>query len=218
MIPPEVAGGMDTGVEEISELPPSEDPPDVPEEPEDDCVEDSTSFDIEDVSALREAFGLPDVCDGLNLSVTPDHVEGDKRWRPTEVQVLASYPAWYYDFYDDSNSLTVAFYASGTPTGVSYTKTLPIRKDGLDWAPLTLPADADWSGSDREQMAAWLTFDLDSVVPGEGFRTTDYFVALEWAFPTLATPTSISTVQRTGPTTEQVATSRTLVRTAHGQC
>jgi hypothetical protein len=29
-------------------------------------------------------------------------------------------------------------------------------------------------------MAAWLKFDLDSVVPDDGFRTTDYFVALEW--------------------------------------
>jgi hypothetical protein len=180
MIPADVAGGMDTGVDEISELPPTEDPPDVPAEPEDDCVEDSTAFDIEEISGLQDAFGLPDVRDGLTLSVTADHVEGDKRWRPTEVEVLVSYPAWYYDFYDDSNSLTVSFYASGTPTGARYSKTVPIRKDGMDWAPLTLPAEADWSGGDREQMAAWLKFDLDSVVPDDGFRTTDYFVALEW--------------------------------------
>ena len=181
-ITPELGVGDDTGIAEASDLPGSDDTDESeePTETTDDCIEDSTAFDIEEVSALQDAFGLPEVRDGLTLSVGSDHVAGDKSWRPTEVEVLVSYPAWYFDFYDDSNSLSVSFYNSRTPTGTPYKKTITVTKGGLDWAPLTLPADADWSGGDREQMAAWLTFDLSQIIPEEGFRSTDYFVALEW--------------------------------------
>ena len=152
------------------------------EEPEeDDCVESTTAFDIEEVSTLQDAFGLPHVRDGLTLSVTDEHTTGGRAWRPASVEVLVMYPQWYFEYYDDSNTLTAHFYPTGTPTGSApYSRSIQIRKADLDWSPLTLPADADWSGGDREQMAAWLSFELASVVGEDWLTSRDYFVSLQW--------------------------------------
>ena len=153
----------------------------VPEEPEDDCIDSSTAFDIEEVSALQDAFGLPMVRDGLMLELGSGAVEGDETWRPVSVEVLVMYPTWYFDFYDDSNELTVHFHPGATPTGAPpLSKTLQIKKSELRWEELVLPPDADWSGEDREQMAAWVDFDLSDVVPESGYSTSDYFVSLGW--------------------------------------
>jgi hypothetical protein len=149
-------------------------------EENDDCVEASTAFDIEEVSALQDAFGLPKVRDGLSLNLKGKK-SADQRWRPTAVEVLVMYPDWFFEYYDDSNSLGVNFYASENPTSSkAFSKTIKIKKKALEWEPLRLPADADWSGQDRDQMAAWLRFDLSDVVPEEGFVGADYFVSLNW--------------------------------------
>jgi hypothetical protein len=178
IVPPS-AGMMDTGVASV-DTPDREDPEEEPEE-EDDCVESSTAFDIEEVSGLQDAFGLAQVRDGLMLELDESYLEGERTWRPVSVEVLVMYPTWYFDFYDDSNELSVNFHPTATPAGsAAFSKTIQIRKSDLDWSPLTLPAGADWSADDLNQMAAWLEFDLSDVVPETGFRTTDYFVSLSW--------------------------------------
>ncbi len=168
--------------EEIEEPGNPEEPDEDPlEEEEDDCVESSTAFDIEQVSALQDAFGLPTVRDGLTLSIDPERLEDGRLWRPASVEVLVMYPEWFFEFYDDSNTLSVHFYDSAHPMGPALaSRRLPIRKADFDWSALTLPPDADWSGGDREQLAAWVEFDLASVVGEDWLDTTDYFVALEW--------------------------------------
>ena len=147
---------------------------------DDDCTESTTAFDIEEVSGLQDAFGLPHVRDGLMLEVPEEDLSGGKSWRPKSVEVLVMYPEWYFDWYDDSNSLSVHFYPSATPSSQPYSQTIQIKKNQLDWQPITLPYDADWSGDDRDQIGAWLTFDLTSIIPAEGFEFTEYFVSLEW--------------------------------------
>jgi len=148
--------------------------------PEDDCVEESTAFDIEEVSSLQDAFGLPKVKDGLTLQLD-SAPKGDKTWRPVAVEVLVMYPEWYFEYYDDSNHLTVNFHPSATPSkGQAFTKRVTVKKNDLQWQALRLPADADWSGNDRDQMSAWLRFDLSDVVPEEGFTDPNYFVSLSW--------------------------------------
>lgn len=148
---------------------------------EDDCVESSTAFDIEEVSALQDAFGLPRVSDGLTLRLEPGTLDGGVSWRPVTVQVLVMYPSWFFDSYDDSNALTVHFHPARSPLEAQpISQTIRIRKDELEWSELLLPADADWSGSDRDQISAWLDFDLRDLVPEEGYDITDYFVSLEW--------------------------------------
>lgn len=146
-------------------------------EEEDPCGS-TTAFDIEEVSTLQDAFGLPSVRDGLSLSV-PEQASA-RGWRPTEVEVLVSYPVWYFEYMDDSNVLTATIYPSDRPQGEAWSVRTPVRRADLDWQPLTLPPDADWSGDDREQMAAWLTFDFSSQVSLAALHSTDYFVAISW--------------------------------------
>jgi hypothetical protein len=49
-------------------------PADVEVLEDEDDVESTTAFDIEDVSTLSDAFGLPHVTDGLTLSVTDEQM------------------------------------------------------------------------------------------------------------------------------------------------
>jgi hypothetical protein len=173
-IPPQALAAMDTGLPETATDQP-------PVEEEEDCVESSTAFDIEEVSTLQDAFGLPQVRDGLTLAVDGSNIDQGRSWRPVSVQILVMFPTWYFDFYDDSNALTVDFYPSSSPTGTSpISKTIQIRKADLNWDALLLPANADWSGDDRNQMAAWLEFDLRDLAPAEGYISPDYFVSLGW--------------------------------------
>ena len=102
---PEDTGGIATSLDGEGSIP----------EDEEDCIDSSTAFDIEEVSSLQDAFGLPKVRDGLMLSVPEESLSGGKKWRPTSVEVLVMYPEWYFDFYDDSNSLTIHFYPARTP-------------------------------------------------------------------------------------------------------
>lgn len=172
-------GAFDTGTPYVADQTEPESDPEP--ETEDDCVEASTALDMEQVSSLQDAFGLPNVRDGLTLSVAGENIAHGSTWRPVSVKVLVMYPTWYFDFYDDSNSLTVNFYPAANPTGASaVSKTVQIRKADLEWEELLLPADADWSGDDREQMAAWLEFDIRNIVLETGYTSSDYFVSLGW--------------------------------------
>jgi hypothetical protein len=151
----------------------------VPEE--DDCIESETGFDIEEVSDLQDAFGLPMVRDGLTLEVSDAFTKDDRTWRPVGVDVLVMYPDWFFDFYDDSNVLKVSVYDSASPEGSApFTVTRKIEKSALSWTPLRLPEDADWSGENRDQMSAWIHFDFSDLTPLEGFNSDRYFVAVEW--------------------------------------
>lgn len=165
----------DTGFE----APEAEGEAEAPVVDEDDCIETDYGFDIEEISSLQDAFGLPMVQDGLTMRMDLD--ESALGWRPVAVEVLVMMPDWYFQYYDNSNALTVHIYDAGTPVnGERFTQTLPVRKADLDWAPLTLPPGADWSGDDPNQVAAWLRFDFDDVIATAAFQGTDYFVAVAW--------------------------------------
>ena len=147
---------------------------------EDDCIESETGFDIEEVSTLQDAFGLPNVRDGLTLEVSEAFTSDGRTWRPVGVDVLVMYPDWYFDFYDDSNDIQVSIYDSATPSGTPVSVRRTIKKSDLSWSPLLLPADADWSGDNRDQIAAWVHFDFSELTPTEGFQSDRYFVSVEW--------------------------------------
>jgi hypothetical protein len=145
---------------------------------EDDCEdEEGVVLDMDAISTLQDAFGLASVRDGLSLQGPEGADEG---WRPTTVEAQVMLPSWYFDWYDDENSITVTIYEGAEPTGNPWVLTQQVRKADLDWAPLQLPADADWSGDDRDQIAAWMTFDFsDQIEPGE-FQDGNFFVAVGW--------------------------------------
>ena len=143
---------------------------------EDDCEEEGVVLDMDDVSTLQDAFGLPTVRDGLSLEgpVT------DSGWRPTTVEVQVMLPAWYFDWYEDENAITVEIYAGSTPSGTPWRVTRQVRKAELDWQDIRLPANADWSGDDLDQVGAWMSFDFRDQIPAEAFSGTDFFVAVGW--------------------------------------
>ena len=197
----------DTGYE----APEAEYEAEAPTVDEDDCYETDYAFDIEEISELQDAFGLPMVQDGLNMRM--DMNADALGWRPTAVEVLVMMPDWYFQYYDNSNALTVHIFDAGAPVnGERFTKTLPVRKSDLDWAPLTLPPGADWSGDDPNQVAAWLRFDFDDVIASGAFQGSDYFVAVAWdglGFPMSVTPTLGSPAPRTGQTMAMANGSKT---------
>jgi len=146
-----------------------------------DCVDNQTDFDIEEVSTLQDAFGLPSVRDGLTLEVHPSYAQGENSWRPVGVAVLVMYPSWYFNYYDDSNTVSVSIYDSANPvSSTPYTVSKRITRSDLSWAPLTLPYNAHWSADSLEQVASWVHFDFSELTPEEGFATHRYFVAVEW--------------------------------------
>jgi hypothetical protein len=148
---------------------------------EEDCVESETGFDIEEVSTLQDAFGLPMVRDGLTLEVQDSFTANERTWRPVGVEVLVMLPDWYYDFYDDSNTLSVHVYDSANPTASApFTVRRRIAKADLSFSPLRLPSNADWSAENLDQMAAWVSFDFSELTPETGFEANRYFVAVEW--------------------------------------
>ena len=143
---------------------------------EEDCDDEGVALDVDSVSTLQDAFGLPMVRDGLTIE-GPTTEDG---WRPTTVEVMVMLPDWYFDWYEDENSVTVEIYQGNSPSGRAVRLEQRVRKAELDWSELRLPADADWSGDDRDQIAAWMTFDFsDQIAPGS-FRSSELFVAVGW--------------------------------------
>ena len=172
-------------VEDAADAPEADTPDPVEESPEDgsgavvpddDCEEEGVVFDVDSVSTLQDAFGLPMVRDGLTLE-GPSTSDG---WRPTTVEVMVMLPSWYFDWYADENAITIEIYPSATPQGRPWRIEQRVRKAELDWANLQLPADADWSGDDRDQVAAWMTFDFSDQIPQGAFTSPDLFVAVGW--------------------------------------
>ena len=146
----------------------------VPED--DDCDDEGVVFDVDSVSTLQDAFGLPLVRDGLTL----EGPSGSDGWRPTTVEVMVMLPAWYFDWYADENTISIEIYSDSSPQGRPWRIDQRVRKADLNWSDLRLPADADWSGDDRDQVAAWMTFDFsDLIAPGE-FTSPDLFVSVGW--------------------------------------
>lgn len=143
---------------------------------DDDCEEEGVALDVDSVSTLQDAFGLPLVRDGLTI----DGPGGSRGWRPTTVEVMVMLPDWYFDWYADENTLSVEIYEGASPNGRAYRLDQRVRKAELAWEPLTLPADADWSGDDRHQIAAWMTFDFSDQIDPGGFDATQLFVAVGW--------------------------------------
>jgi hypothetical protein len=143
---------------------------------DEDCEEEGVALDVDSVSTLQDAFGLPLVRDGLTIQ-GPETPDG---WRPTTVEVMVMFPAWYFDWYADENTVTVEVYQGASPSGRPYRLDQRVRKADLSWAPLRLPANADWSGDDRDQIAAWMTFDFSDQIPPGSFGDSELFVAVGW--------------------------------------
>ncbi len=143
---------------------------------DDDCEEEGVALDVDSVSTLQDAFGLPLVRDGLTIAGPG----GSRGWRPTTVEVMVMLPDWYFDWYADENTVSVEIYEGGTPSGRAYRLDKRVRKAELTWEALRLPADADWSGDDRNQVAAWMTFDFSDQIAQGSFDTSELFVAVGW--------------------------------------
>ena len=140
---------------------------------------------------------MPSACrwcgDGLTIE-GPNTTEG---WRPTTVEVMVMFPAWYFDWYGDENTVTVEVYEVAL-----LRSSIPARPTGAQGRPvvvgLRLPANADWSGDDRDQIAAWMTFDFSDQIAAGAFYWLGPVCGGGWdsmASPTWGTRTELSCAQ-----------------------
>lgn len=149
--------------------PPQQPPPKPP------CVETQTAFDIEQVSTLEDAFGLPGVQDAIVL----DGLGQTASWRIVGVDVLAMVPAWYLDSYPSGHELIVEIYDAEAPHGVSpYRVRQTLDTSALQWESVQLSNPA--TATSREQMRAWWSFDFSDVIPAGSMNASRYIVGVFW--------------------------------------
>jgi len=170
--------GGDSGSPPVEASVPNEEPVE-----EDDCVEEVSGFDIEEVSLLQDAAGYSNMRDAIIMSFDDSELSADDSWRVSSVDVLIMLPQWSFDFYGDDLEITAEVFDSADPrTGDSWSVRQVVVRDQLQWESITLPSDAATAGQwgEYEQYGAWMTFDFKDVIPEEGMTSTDYVVGVRW--------------------------------------
>lgn len=176
------------GVDELSyyEVPPE--PESQPEEttaptpfteppPEDDwCISEDTDFDIEEVSVLEDAFGLPNLRDAIVLEYNASHLQAGETWRVRSVDVLAMIPDILFQYMDDSEELTIEVYDAASPLSASpYVKKQNLPISQMQWETVNLPGSS--IGSFKR---AWWRFDFGNIIPTTGMGSGQYIVGIHW--------------------------------------
>ena len=176
------------GVDELSyyEAPPEPEPqpedttaptPFAEPPPEDDwCVSEETDFDIEEVSVLEDAFGLPNLRDAIVLEYDASHLQAGETWRVRSVDVLAMIPDILFQYMDDSEELTIEVYDAASPLGTApYVKRQNLPISQMQWETINLPGSS--IGSFKR---AWWRFDFGSIIPTSGMHSSQYIVGIHW--------------------------------------
>ena len=176
------------GVDELSyyEAPPEPEPqpedttaptPFAEPPPEDDwCVSEETDFDIEEVSVLEDAFGLPNLRDAIVLEYDASHLQAGETWRVRSVDVLAMIPDILFQYMDDSEELTIEVYDAASPLGTApYVKKQNLPISQMQWETINLPGSS--IGSFKR---AWWRFDFGSIIPTSGMHSSQYIVGIHW--------------------------------------
>ena len=147
------------------------------------CIEDSSGFDIDEVSRLQDAAGYPSNRDAVALSFDDTTLAEGETWRVTQVELLAMVPEWVFNDYTGGDTLRVEIWDADRPEGQGdWSVEVTLDPDSLDWEPVTLTQDAYWASArnELEQRQAWLTFDFTDVIPEEGMTSSEYVVGVAW--------------------------------------
>jgi hypothetical protein len=177
------------GVDELSYYDAPEPPPEPAKEetptptpfneppPEEDwCVSEDTDFDIEQVSVLEDAFGLPNLRDAVVLEYDASHLQAEETWRVRSVDVLAMIPDILFQYMDNSEELTIEVYDAASPLGTApWMKKQNLILNDLDWEDTNVPGSSI-GGFKR----AWWRFDFNNLIPTTGMRSGQYIVGIHW--------------------------------------
>ena len=156
-----------------------ENPSTPPAPPEEEwCISEDTDFDIEEVSVLEDAFGLPNLRDAVVLEYDAAHLVDGESWRVRSVDVLAMIPDILFQYMDDSEELTIEVYDAASPLSTTpWIKKQNLILSDLDWEYTALPGSAI-GGFQR----AWWRFDFGDIIPEIGMVSTQYIVGIHWPF------------------------------------
>ena len=166
--------GQEPPPEENAPAPPFNDPP--PEEEW--CVSEDTDFDIEEVSVLEDAFGLPNLRDAVVLEYDASHLQPGESWRVRSVDVLAMIPDILFQYMGDTEELTIEVYDATNPLSITpWVKKQNLIISELDWQYSDLPGSP--IGAYRR---AWWRFDFGDIIPTSGMQSNHYIVGIHWPF------------------------------------
>jgi hypothetical protein len=150
------------------------------------CVNEDATFDIEEVSTLEDAMGLPTGHDAVVLDYDATHLPEGGTWRVSSVDILLMIPASQFDYYPTNIKLGVEVFDGENPsTAPQWTVTQTVDVTKLEWQTVNLNRpDGD---TEPQQRAAWWRFDFSGTIPEEGMNSTTFVVGAAWSASSLPT-------------------------------
>ena len=145
------------------------------------CVSTESTFDIEEVSVLEDAMGLPVGHDAVMVDYDTTNLPDGATWRVGSVDVLVMIPANDFETYDDDVKLAIEVFDSSSPVGQqAYVVEQTLNKADLTWEDVSLlnPQEA-W---ELQQKRAWWNFDFSEAIPETGMSSTTFVAGVYWKY------------------------------------
>ena len=150
------------------------------------CVNEDATFDIEEVSTLEDAMGLPAGHDAVMLDYDASNLPTGGTWRVSSVDILLMISASQFEFYPNNIQLGIEVFDGNDPkSATQWTVTQTIDVSKLDWVNVTL--NQPDSATEREQRIAWWNFDFSQAIPETGMASTRFLVGAAWSSSNLPT-------------------------------
>ena len=150
------------------------------------CVNEKSTFDIEEVSKLEDSMSLPNGHDAIILDYDDSHLSEGGSWRVSSVDILLMIPSSEFNFYPKNVELTIEVFGGGYPTrSPTWKVKQTVDTSKLKWTEVRL-INPDHA-YELNQKQAWWTFDFTSVIPESGMRSTTFLVGAAWENDSLPT-------------------------------
>ena len=150
------------------------------------CVNEDSTFDIEEVSTLEDAMGLPTGHDAVVLDYDASSLPVGGTWRVSSVDILLMIPSSQFEYYPTNIKLSVEVFDGENPsTAPRWTVTQTVDVTKLDWQTINL--NRPDRATEPQQRTAWWRFDFSTAIPEEGMNSTTFVVGAAWSSSSLPT-------------------------------
>ena len=145
------------------------------------CVSTEGTFDIEEVSVLEDAMGLPSGHDAVIVDYDTSELPEGASWRVASVDVLMMIPAASFESYSNEVKLAIEVFDAASPVGQqAYVVEQTLDKTSLTWEDVTLTNPQEtW---DLQQKRAWWTFDFSDAIAETGMSSTTFVAGVYWKY------------------------------------